>query len=56
MSSVKVAVRVRPFNQREKNMNSECIIKMSGTMTKIIDPVPRAHPGNPKGQVLPFRL
>ena len=39
MSSVKVAVRVRPFNAREISMNSECIIKMSGTMTKIIDPV-----------------
>ena len=39
MSSVKVAVRVRPFNQREISMNSECIIKMSGTMTKIMDPV-----------------
>ena len=39
MSSVKVAVRVRPFNSREISMNSECIIQMNGTMTKIIDPV-----------------
>ena len=26
--SVKVAVRVRPFNEREKNGNSDCCIKM----------------------------
>ncbi len=54
MSSVKVAVRVRPFNQREKNMNSECIIKMSGTMTKIIDPVALCDSGFPKGQDFPL--
>lgn len=28
--SVKVAVRVRPFNGREKEQNSHCIIRMSG--------------------------
>jgi hypothetical protein len=26
--SVKVAVRVRPFNQREINLNAKCCIKM----------------------------
>ena len=39
MSSVKVAVRVRPFNTREKEMNSKTIIEMGGEMTKITDPV-----------------
>ena len=28
--SVKVAVRVRPFNQREKDRSAKCIIQMVG--------------------------
>jgi hypothetical protein len=39
MTSVKVAVRVRPFNQREKNFESKCIIHMDGKQTKITNPV-----------------
>jgi kinesin family protein 1 len=39
MTSVKVAVRVRPFNQREKGFQSECIIEMVGNQTKIRNPV-----------------
>ncbi|KAL8430559.1 hypothetical protein Efla_000504 [Eimeria flavescens] len=35
MSSVKVAVRVRPFNDREKNMNAELCISMEGKSTTI---------------------
>lgn len=30
MTSVKVAVRVRPFNKREKDQNSKLIIRMEG--------------------------
>jgi len=26
--AIKVAVRVRPFNQREISMNAECIVRM----------------------------
>ena len=33
MSSVKVAVRVRPFNNREIAREAEPIIEMSGTTT-----------------------
>ena len=33
MSSVKVAVRVRPFNTRELLRNTECIIRMEGPTT-----------------------
>ena len=33
MSSVKVAVRVRPFNSREMNRQSDCIIQMEGATT-----------------------
>ncbi|CAF0917996.1 unnamed protein product, partial [Brachionus calyciflorus] len=37
MASVKVAVRVRPFNDRELSMESKCIIKMEGCKTSIIN-------------------
>ncbi|XP_060754215.1 kinesin-like protein KIF1A isoform X2 [Neoarius graeffei] len=37
-ASVKVAVRVRPFNSRELNKESKCIIQMSGNTTTIINP------------------
>lgn len=37
--SVKVAVRVRPFNDREiKNGNPECCVKMQGPMTILLEP------------------
>ena len=36
--SVKVAVRVRPFNAREKDRNATCIIRMQGPKTVIINP------------------
>jgi hypothetical protein len=35
--SVKVAVRVRPFNEREMKGNSKCCIKMNGKQTIIHD-------------------
>lgn len=38
MSSVKVAVRVRPFNTREIIRESKCIIEMAGNMTAITNP------------------
>lgn len=43
MSSVKVAVRVRPFNNREIARESKCIIEMAGYTTTIINP--KAPPG-----------
>ena len=43
MTSVKVAVRVRPFNQREKDRQSKLIVEMDGHGgTKLHDP---AHGG-----------
>ncbi|KAK3092350.1 hypothetical protein FSP39_001728 [Pinctada imbricata] len=36
--SVKVAVRVRPFNQREKNAGSKCVLSMNGSTTVITNP------------------
>ena len=38
MSSVKVAVRVRPFNTREKEAGAKRVIEMEGKTTKIINP------------------
>ncbi|KAM9856532.1 kinesin-like protein KIF16B [Aulostomus maculatus] len=35
MASVRVAVRVRPMNRREKDLMAKCIIKMEGTKTAI---------------------
>ncbi|NWS82952.1 KIF1B protein, partial [Toxostoma redivivum] len=37
-ASVKVAVRVRPFNSRETSKESKCIIQMQGNSTSIINP------------------
>ncbi|XP_014215863.1 kinesin-like protein unc-104 isoform X3 [Copidosoma floridanum] len=43
MSSVKVAVRVRPFNMREINREAQCIIEMIDKTTSIANP--KAPPG-----------
>ncbi|KAM9751367.1 kinesin-like protein KIF1B isoform 5-T5 [Menidia menidia] len=37
-ASVKVAVRVRPFNTRETSKDSKCIIQMQGSTTTILNP------------------
>uniref|UniRef100_UPI00398F60DB kinesin-like protein KIF1B isoform X14 n=1 Tax=Pristiophorus japonicus TaxID=55135 RepID=UPI00398F60DB len=37
-ASVKVAVRVRPFNSREIGKDSKCIIQMQGNTTSIVNP------------------
>ena len=37
MSAVKVAVRVRPFNQREEDIGSVCCISMRGKETHLLD-------------------
>ncbi|XP_034489136.1 kinesin-like protein Klp98A isoform X2 [Drosophila innubila] len=38
MSSLKVAVRVRPFNSREKEMDSELIVEMENKKTRLVKP------------------
>ena len=37
-NNIKVAVRVRPFNKREKERNAKCIISMNGKVTTIQNP------------------
>ncbi|XP_013907759.1 PREDICTED: kinesin-like protein KIF28P [Thamnophis sirtalis] len=41
--SVKVAVRVRPFNQREKDAGSRCVISINSSTTSIHDPKNPSH-------------
>ncbi|XP_007246876.3 kinesin-like protein KIF1B isoform X16 [Astyanax mexicanus] len=44
-ASVKVAVRVRPFNSREISKESKCIIQMQGNSTTILNPkAPKESP------------
>ncbi|XP_015713075.1 kinesin-like protein KIF28P isoform X2 [Coturnix japonica] len=43
--SVKVAVRVRPFSQREKDAGSRCVVSMESNSTSIYDP---RNPGHVK--------
>ncbi|XP_043929490.1 kinesin-like protein KIF28P [Protopterus annectens] len=38
VDSIKVGVRIRPFNQREKILQSKCIISMTRNNVEIIDP------------------
>ncbi|RUS83751.1 hypothetical protein EGW08_008502 [Elysia chlorotica] len=52
MSSVKVAVRVRPFNNREISRDAECIIEMSGNTTSITNP--KAGPKDAKTKSFNF--
>ncbi|XP_023846932.1 kinesin-like protein KIF1B isoform X9 [Salvelinus sp. IW2-2015] len=47
-ASVKVAVRVRPFNSRETSKESKCIIQMQGNSTII------SNPKNPKDPAKSF--
>eukprot|EP01102_Stenamoeba_stenopodia_P004878 TRINITY_DN1532_c0_g2_i1.p1 TRINITY_DN1532_c0_g2~~TRINITY_DN1532_c0_g2_i1.p1 ORF type:complete len:1861 (+),score=489.46 TRINITY_DN1532_c0_g2_i1:320-5902(+) len=52
MSSVKVAVRVRPFNSREIERGSKCIIEMKGNQTIITNPanIKEGQPVDPAHQ------
>ncbi|XP_069499709.1 kinesin-like protein KIF1C [Ambystoma mexicanum] len=46
-ASVKVAVRVRPFNSRETNRDAKCVIQMQGNSTCISNPKqPKDPPKN----------
>jgi hypothetical protein len=42
--SVKVAVRVRPFNPREIELNSELCVEMEGNTTILLEPNGKARP------------
>jgi len=36
--NIKVVVRCRPFNSREKDRSAKCIVQMKGTQTVLIPP------------------
>lgn len=38
MASLKVAVRVRPFNQREHELGAKLIVQMDGKKTRLLKP------------------
>ncbi|KAL8620050.1 hypothetical protein ACOMHN_015332 [Nucella lapillus] len=52
MSSVKVAVRVRPFNSRETSRDAESIISMDNNITVITNP--KAGPKDSKNKTFEF--
>ncbi|KAK5898928.1 hypothetical protein CesoFtcFv8_008461 [Champsocephalus esox] len=53
MASVRVAVRVRPMNRREKDLTAKCIIKMEGNKTSITN---LKIPDGTAGEVLRDRI
>ncbi|KXS22505.1 kinesin-domain-containing protein [Gonapodya prolifera JEL478] len=38
VESIRIAIRVRPFNSREKERHAKCCVKMDGSQTAAIDP------------------
>ncbi|XP_073491547.1 uncharacterized protein [Aquarana catesbeiana] len=38
-SNVKVAVRVRPLNQKEEGLSSECVVRVSGNQITLLPPI-----------------
>lgn len=50
--SVKVAVRVRPFNERELSMNATCCVQMNGKQTIITEK--QAEGDQPKKKTFTF--
>uniref|UniRef100_A0A673AVS6 Kinesin motor domain-containing protein n=1 Tax=Sphaeramia orbicularis TaxID=375764 RepID=A0A673AVS6_9TELE len=47
-SNVKVAVRVRPMNRREKELNSRCVVQMEGNQTVLHPAVVNVNKGDPR--------
>uniref|UniRef100_A0AAQ5Z0F0 Kinesin motor domain-containing protein n=1 Tax=Amphiprion ocellaris TaxID=80972 RepID=A0AAQ5Z0F0_AMPOC len=49
-SNVKVAVRVRPMNRREKDLKTKCVVEMEGNQTVLYSAVTSANKGDPRTQ------
>ncbi|XP_051816523.1 kinesin-like protein KIF13B isoform X1 [Acanthochromis polyacanthus] len=49
-SNVKVAVRVRPMNRREKDLKTKCVVEMEGNQTVLHSAVTSASKGDPRTQ------
>ncbi|KAM9354509.1 kinesin-like protein KIF13B isoform 2-T2 [Pholidichthys leucotaenia] len=49
-SNVKVAVRVRPMNRREKDLNTKCVVDMEGNQTILHPAITNVNKGDPRNQ------
>ena len=49
---IQVAVRVRPFNQRETELNTDLVVKMSGSQAILIEP--KSHHERVRLSTLPY--
>ncbi|XP_041661644.1 kinesin-like protein KIF13B isoform X2 [Cheilinus undulatus] len=49
-SNVKVAVRVRPMNRREKDLKTKCVVEMDGNQTVLHPAITNVNKGDPRSQ------
>ncbi|XP_038164494.1 kinesin-like protein KIF13B isoform X1 [Cyprinodon tularosa] len=49
-SNVKVAVRVRPMNRREKELKTKCVVEMEGNQTVLHSAISNVNKGDPRNQ------
>ncbi|XP_028461510.1 kinesin-like protein KIF13B isoform X2 [Perca flavescens] len=49
-SNVKVAVRVRPLNRREKDLKTRCVVEMEGNQTVLHPAIANMNKGDPRNQ------
>ncbi|XP_031733157.1 kinesin-like protein KIF13B isoform X1 [Anarrhichthys ocellatus] len=49
-SNVKVAVRVRPMNRREKDLKTKCVVEMEGNQTVLHPAITNVGKGDPRNQ------
>uniref|UniRef100_A0A3Q3KDA0 Kinesin motor domain-containing protein n=2 Tax=Monopterus albus TaxID=43700 RepID=A0A3Q3KDA0_MONAL len=47
-SNVKVAVRVRPLNRREKELKSKCVVEVEGNQTVLHPAITSMNKGDPR--------
>ncbi|XP_019123279.2 kinesin-like protein KIF13B isoform X3 [Larimichthys crocea] len=50
VSNVKVAVRVRPMNRREKELKTKCVVEMEGNQTVLHPAITSMNKGDPRSQ------
>ncbi|KAM4713436.1 kinesin-like protein KIF13B isoform 2-T2 [Anableps anableps] len=53
-SNVKVAVRVRPMNRREKDLKTKCVVEMKGSQTILHPAITNVNKGDPRNQPKAF--
>uniref|UniRef100_A0A2K5PSR3 Kinesin family member 13A n=1 Tax=Cebus imitator TaxID=2715852 RepID=A0A2K5PSR3_CEBIM len=53
-TKVKVAVRVRPMNRRELELNTKCVVEMEGNQTVLHPPPSNTKQGESLGTVAHF--